>query len=448
MTTDNQDHNQAASPIEDRLRQTLHTRAEQVQPSPEAFFVINRRISRREAASPWHPRSLWEKRAQLHLQPSTVLSLLLLVALTAVTTILLTRENSDPEIIATNASSTENSGAPHNSSVAGEPEETQPEPTDSQPPTTGTAPNSTSEPKPGTTDGPVKVDTHQHNTPTTEPPTTIPPAPSLPDTASLLEVRPLQVASHGFPQIFAEYRTDSEYIGKITVNADPAYFKTASLPALDSEGRQWIEVISSEGDTGWVQALSVSVQPREEEVAAYREELAAAAQSLVGLSATVNIPEATDELKHNTARALPLSSRGVYVSVTYNQATLYGNPRFAPDLVRNYLLNATSGAENHMLQTLSDTLRCISQAQEPLKEPDSAEESAATEAATELATTTTTLAAPAIPAIADTPAPQAPAALRILNHTHLTNGADCSLLVYFDFLQTRPEIIAISIHTS
>ena len=445
MTTDKQDHNQASSPIEDRLRQALHTRAEQVQPSPEAFFTINRRISRREAASPWLPRSLWEKRSQLRLQPSTVLSLVLLVALTAVTTVLLTRGNSDPGIITTNFNATENPDGSLAPPTVGEPGTPNPKTTEIPLPTSTT---------PETIPGPQNVVTDPSLTTTTEQPTstatTTPTATSSPDTAGLLEVRPLQVASQGFPQVFAEHRVDSEYLAEIRISSDLAFFKTTRLPALDSSGQQWIEVMSSadhngEWVQGWVQSHTVSIQPQEP-VSHSRGDLSAAAQTLVDFATMSSTPEVEAEFKRGAAQALPLSSRGIYISLADQLGTVYGYPRFAPDQVRNYLLNTSSKISSYELQTLKTTLDCLSQAQEA----DSAEADSA-EAPTEPATADSA-EAPTEPATADSaeaptePSLRPPGALHRLSYTTLTDGAACSMLVYFDFLQETPEIIAISIH--
>ena len=445
MTSDKPDHSQASQPIENRLRQALHTRAEQVQPSSEAFFTINRRISRREAASPWHPRSLWEKRAQLRLQPSTVLSLVLLVALTAVTTVLLTRENSDPEIITTGTGSTEGTGGSPSTPAPDKPELPVPEshePTEVPPPVSTTPENPSGE---------IRIDTHQPPDSTTEPPTTTEATTTTtpqPGAAQLLQVRPLQVASRGFPQVYAEHRVDSEYITKIQVNSDQDYFKTTRLPALDSDGQQWIEVTNSEGDTGWVQSLTVSVQPHESSTIDYSADLSAAAQRLVDFVKTANESELDAETKRAIARALPLSSRGIYLALANQAGTAYGYHLFTPDLVRNHLLDAAAETDNHMLQRLAKTLNCLSQAQAqpPAAEPGTAETTSATAAESDATDAPTPPAAPAAVATPAPPALQPPGAFHILSHAVLTDGAGCNLLVYFDFLQATPEIIAISIH--
>ena len=411
MTSDKQDHNQASPPIEDRLRQALHSRAEQVQPSAEAFFTINRRISRREAASPWHPRTLWEKRAQLSLQPSMVLSLVLLVALTAVTTILLTQNNSAPENITTATGPTESSIDSASIPTSGTPEPPGPGNSEVSSPV-NTTPGVDIVVAPPNTQDPTTVTERPTTTTATTTTTTVP---DTPDTADLLEVHPLQVASNGFPQIYAEHRIDSEYITHIPVSADPDFFKTTRVPALDREGLQWIEVINSAGDTGWVQSRTVSVQPQEGSTIDHSEGLAATAQSLVDFAATASSTEIDAETKRNIARTLPLSSRGIYFSMVDSQGVVYGYQDYAPDLVKDYLLNASSDSNNNsILQVLATALNCISQAPSEAAAPTGL---------------------------------KPPAALHRLSHATLAGAAGChNLLVYFDFLQAKPEIIAISIH--
>ncbi len=288
MPTDNQDRQDQPQPIENRLRKALHEHAQQVSPSSEAFFTINQRISRREAASAWSPRVLWEKRERLRLQPSLVLSLVLLVALSVVTTLLLTRDTDATQTVQVAApSSTESPTTPEQPDNNG----TEPTPTpttvattpgnddpdtnnpnlggdepvkvvtdESEPPDTPT-PSSTTVAPPTTTNPPTPTTAAPPDTTTTTaPPETDPPPPERPS-ETLFEVRPLQVARNGYPVVYAEHRLDSERLSTIPVVPEDGPYKTTLNTAVDNDGTLWVEVLDPEGNAGWVLSHTVSVQP-------------------------------------------------------------------------------------------------------------------------------------------------------------------------------------------
>ena len=79
MTTDHE-----ARKTERLLRTALHQHAQRVKPSPDAFFAINQRIARKEEKLKL-PALL-----RVCLQPSIVASIVLLIALSVVTTLLAT----------------------------------------------------------------------------------------------------------------------------------------------------------------------------------------------------------------------------------------------------------------------------------------------------------------------------------------------------------------------
>jgi len=446
MPTDNQDRQDQPQPIENRLRKALHEHAQQVSPSSEAFFTINQRISRREAASAWSPRVLWEKRERLRLQPSLVLSLVLLVALSVVTTLLLTRDTDATQTVQVAApSSTESPTTPEQPDNNG----TEPTPT---PTTVATIPGNddpdTNNPNPGG-DEPVKVVTDESEPPdtptpsstTVAPPTTTnPPTPTTaapPDTTTttappetdppperpsetLFEVRPLQVARNGYPVVYAEHRLDSERLSTIPVVPEDGPYKTTLNTAVDNDGTLWVEVLDPEGNAGWVLSHTVSVQPHlltSEETIMF----GGLAQVLVNFVGAVDearrdgqpSPETMAQLTE-IAHNLRLSSRGAYVALADQNGSVYGYNRYNRDTLEDYLLGNTEGDNfDSILQGLRDVLSCLSEA----------------------------------PSIVETSSVTPPAALQRLNYTALTDGDDCNLLVYFDFLQQGPEIIAFSIHS-
>jgi len=447
MPTDNQDRQDQPQPIENRLRKALHEHAQQVSPSSEAFFTINQRISRREAASAWSPRVLWEKRERLRLQPSLVLSLVLLVALSVVTTLLLTRDTDATQTVQVAApSSTESPTTPEQPDNNG----TEPTPT---PTTVATTPGHddpyTNNPNPGG-DEPVKVVTDESEPPdtptpssttvapptttnpptpttaappdtttTTAPPETDPPPPERPS-ETLFEVRPLQVARNGYPVVYAEHRLDSERLSTIPVVPEDGPYKTTLNTAVDNDGTLWVEVLDPEGNAGWVLSHTVSVQPHlltSEETTMF----GGLAQVLVNFVGAVDearrdgqpSPETMAQLTE-IAHNLRLSSRGAYVALADQNGSVYGYNRYNRDTLEDYLLGNTDGNNfDSILQGLRDVLSCLSEA----------------------------------PSIVETSSVTPPAALQRLNYTALTDGDDCNLLVYFDFLQQGPEIIAFSIHS-
>lgn len=434
MPTPNQDNQDSTQPIEDRLRQTLSQRAQQVSPSPKAFFTINQRINRREAASAWSPRNLWESRIKVRLQPSVVLSLVLLVALSVVTTLLIIRDDNTTQSVLTSApistnqtpaaepEQTEGSlpADPPANDPASEPEaplepdgpvviatDTSTPPSNNSPATTTETPPTTAEVQPTTTETPA--------TTTEAPPETVPepPPPTTPPTETLFEVYPLQVASTGYPIVYAEHRSDSEQLSRIPVRPDSEIDSyTATLnTAVDQDGVLWGEVLTPGGRPGWVQLKTVSIQP----VVLTAEQAAEISQisgTLLEFVAAANRAGPDNSLLAASARNLQLSSRGMYIATVQEGAAVY--EIYTIDMFVNSLLNDTSsdGLTSRLL-ALRNELSCLSQAQDVTGVSDS------------------------------TP----PAAMQVLSYTALNDSNGCEVLVYFDFLSEHPEIIGFSIHS-
>jgi len=432
MPTPNQDRQDPAQPIEDRLRQALNQRAQQVSPSPEAFFTINKRINRRESASAWSPRSLWERRVKVRLQPSVVLSLVLLVALSVVTTLLVINGGNTTQAVRTAAPVTTDQ-----TSV------TQPEPTEATLPDTPPADNPASETEaPSAPDGPVVITTDTTAPPEAEPPTTTaetPPttaaapattAEPLPDTvpdlpptepteppqptqpASLFEVYPLQVASSGFPIVYAEHRSDSEQLSRIPVRPDPELGPHGATlnTAVSRDGVLWGEVLTPEGQLGWVQLKTVSIQPAAL-TAEQTAEISQISATLLEFIAAANQAQPDNSLLAASARNLQLSSRGMYIATVQGGAAVY--EIYTVDMFVNSLLpEAPDDSFNSRLLTLRQELSCLSQAGDVTGLSDS------------------------------TP----PAAMQVLSYISLNDSNGCEVLVYFDFLSEHPEIIGFSIH--
>lgn len=407
MPPQNQDHKSSEQPIESRLRKALHEHAQEVSPSPEAFFTINQRISRREAASSLNPKVLWEKRARLHVQPSLVFSLVLLVALSVVTTLLITQNNSatqtvqvatpgetrpDPDGSAT--ASTLPGGASDNGGA--------PAPSESVDVITGSG--TTRQPNPTVSSAPAPATTSA-----SDPTSQQPPGVRL-LTPEAYEVRPLQVASNGFPVVYSEHRLDSQQIATIPVVSDDGPFSATSNIAVDNDGTLWIEVLDPQGESGWVLSHTVSVQPAllTTDQDAQLTEISRALVDLVGLA---EIGGVDSTLLDAAGRELLLSSRGTYVALATNDGAVHGYSRYDRDVMHDYLLGRGADGEV-ILEGLRDALSCLSQSPSVLGPSDI----------------------------------EPPGALQKLNYVALTNGGNCNLLVYFDFFQERPEIIALSVH--
>lgn len=408
MPPQSQNHKPSEPPIESRLRQALHEHARDVSPSPEAFFTINQRIARREAASSLNPKVLWGKRARLHVQPSLVFSLVLLVALSVVTTLLITQNNSATQTV-----------------QVATPSETQPGPD-------GTAaPDETALPSGADTDAPVpsqsvEVVTGAGTTRPSNPTTSSAPAPATTSatdptsqqppgvrlTASeAYEVRPLQVASNGFPVVYSEHRLDSRQISTIPVVSQDGPFSYTSNIAVDNDGTLWIEVLDPQGEPGWVLSHTVSVQPALLS-ADQNAQLSEISQALVDLVGLADIAGIDDTLLDAAGHELQLSSRGTYVALAANEGAVHGYSRYDRDVLHDYLLGRGANGDV-ILDGLRGALSCLSQSPSILGPTDI----------------------------------EPPGALTKLNYAALTNGGDCNLLVYFDFFQERPEIIALSVHS-
>ncbi len=411
MPPQNQDHKSSEQPIESRLRRALHEHAQDVSPSPEAFFTINQRISRREAASSFNPRVLWEKRARLQVQPSLVFSLVLLVALSVVTTLLITQNNSATQTV-----------------QVATPGETQPDP--DGPATASTLPDGSDNGSGGAPAPSESVDVITGPTATRQPNPTTSAASSLPAPATTsaadptsqqppgirllspetYEVRPLQVASNGFPVVYSEHRLDSQQIATIPVVSPDGPFSATSNIAVDNDGTLWIEVLDPQGETGWVLSQTVSVQPTmlTADQDAQLTEISRALVDLVGLAEIGGVDQT---LLDAAGRELLLSSRGTYVALATNEGAVHGYSRYDRDVMHDYLLGRGADGEV-ILEGLRDALTCLSQS----------------------------------PSVVGPSDIEPPGALQKLNYVALTNGGACNLLVYFDFFQERPEIIALSVH--
>lgn len=329
-TTQSPQHNTQQCLTEEKtaslLRQTLQEHAATVTPSEEAFFAIHRRVRQAEQRQGWRVPFLPGRMAErVRLQPSMIVSLVLLIALSIVTTLLITQNNDTPQTVevasptpadsaqGSNINPSGNEGAPGGppASVAGG---------ENAGNSNATGNHSV------VSDGenlqqsasPVRTGSRQGE----------PSDPSLvaglePTSNQLIapgfEVRPLQVASNGAPVIYAQHRTTSEQIGVIPVvlsdtisdtvkpeseepesaepkpeeaelgdldpvNTDPAnanlaepdsaepdevepYLSTGKR-AADNLGQLWIEITTpgretGDSQTGWVQMKTVTLQPVE-----------------------------------------------------------------------------------------------------------------------------------------------------------------------------------------
>lgn len=431
MTTD---HEARQKETEQLLRKALQQHAQRVEPSPDAFFKINQSIARKEE------RLKLPAMLRVRLQPSMVASIVLLIALTVVTTLLLTRDDNPSQPVG--IASTPSSAAPAQSEPppAARPTNPEPDPASEEPNSeaagqesapvsrpdvredgtggqvvTAPAPDTT----PDTTSTPTSPPAPTTIAPTTtveEPPATDPPPPPL-DLS--FAVRPLQVASKGQVIVYKDHDTDSERLGIVPVSSEEGDYLATGFRATDYDGNHWSAVRLPAGETGWVELETVAIVP-----AALTETdengLVAAGYHLLGIVSANEIAENGDGTVSAENVFLPntslnVSSRGVYVASVSGPGAVY--VRHSP----------------------SDFLAAFGSEDAAERQPDIAS----------LYSQLACLAGNADVTFGSISDIAAPAAMQVLPYVAITGtGADndCRVLVYFDYLRGQAEIIGFSVH--
>ena len=439
MTSDHDSNKADNQETQQLLREALHQHAQRVEPSPDAFFKINQRIARKEER-PRLPAML-----RVRLQPSMVASIVLLVALTVVTTLLLTRDDNSSQPV--DIASTPSSAAPEQPET---PPVTQPAnpATDSAPDErgepgrsseTGNQPNSGSQGESG--GGTGGGSGSQVVTAPAPDPTLDPPEPSSPPSSTTLAptttaeetpaddpspdlsyaIRPLQIASKGRAIIYRDHDIASEQIGTIPVSSEEGDYLATGIRATDYDGNHWSEVRLPSGDTGWVELETVAIMPAEVS-AADESAMIMAGYQLLNMVAANEKEDAGEEAAVTAApniflpnTSLTVSSRGVYVASVVGPGAVYS--RYSP----SEFLESFGADEAEEIQptiaSLYSQLECLAGNADVIYGSDS-----------------------------DT-AP--PAAMQVLLHVDITSinpDNTCRVLVYFDYLRGQAEIIGFSVH--
>ena len=409
MTSDREARNQETEQL---LRKALQQHAQRVKPSPDAFFGINQRIARKEEG--------FKLPKMLRLQPSMVASILLLIALSVVTTLLITRDDSNAQSV--DVGTTPSSTIPEDSSPDPPPPATSPEPPESNPPgivsVEPTVQTGTSEPVVAGTnppETPATVPSPAPATPVTtttllEPPTTEPPPPP-PDPA--YAVRPLQVASKGQVTVYKDHDTQSEQLGVIPVSLDEGIYLATNVRATDYDGNHWSEVVLPTGETGWVELEAVAIVPSTLSETQGNDLLAVGYQLLGVVAANEANKNNLDSPVFLPNTSLNVSSRGIYLASVVGSGAIYN--RYSPS---EFL--AAFGAEesdNPVIASLYSQLVC--------------------------------LAGEANVTLGDDSDIDTPVAMQVLPYVAITGineGNTCSVLIYFDYLRGQAEIIGFSVH--
>lgn len=413
------------------LRAALHQHAQRIEPSPDAFFVVNQRIARKEE------RLKLPALLRVRLQPSMVVSIVLLIALSVVTTLLLTRDdnNAQPVDIAATPSSTVPEPPDETPVVQAPPPASDPEEPEAPGPQeegpngrsgqgsqnpqvvigTDPAPSTVpaAAPPPVSASPPASTSTEP---PTTAAPSTAPPPPPEPAYA----IRPLQVASKGRVIVYEDHDTSSEHLGIIPVSLDEGAYLATGIRATDYDGNHWSEVRLPSGEIGWVELETVAITPLSLSEA-QKNDLVAAGYHLLGVVAaneSANESEDSDPAApvYLSSTSLNASSRGVYVATIVGTGAVYN--RFSP----SQFLDAfgVEGAEerNPVIASLYSQLAC--------------------------------LAGNAYVTFGDDSDIAAPVAMQVLPYVVVTGiSADntCTVLVYFDYLRGQAELIGFSVHS-
>ena len=431
MTTP--DHEARRQETEQLLHKALHQHAQRVEPSPDAFFKINQRIARKEE------RLKLPAMLRVRLQPSMVASIVLLIALTVVTTLLLTRDDNSSQPV--DVASTP-------SSVAPEPQENPPvtQPANPEP---GPAPDERSGPgeqeEPGSQGetgsregqgdpgGQVVTGTAPDNAPVTTPEPTSPP-PTAPAPTTTVEeppaadppppadlayaIRPLQVASKGQVIVYKDHDTSSEQLGVIPVSSGADDYLATGIRATDYNGNHWSEVRLPTGETGWVGLETVAIVPSALSEAD-EGSMIAAGYHLLGVVAANEIADSEEDASEaniflpNTS--LNVSSRGVYVASVFGPGAVYG--RYSPSEFLEAFGADEAAANQPSIASLYSQLACLAGN------------------------------ADVVSGSGSDIAP--PAAMQVLPYVAITSaepGNACRVLVYFDYLRGQAEIIGFSVH--
>ena len=433
MTTP--DHEARRQETEQLLHKALHQHAQRVEPSPDAFFKINQRIARKEE------RLKLPAMLRVRLQPSMVASIVLLIALTVVTTLLLTRDDNPSQPV--DVASTPSSAAP-------EPQENPPvtQPANPEP---GPAPDEQGGPgeqegqgepgsqgEPGNREGQgdpggqVVTVPAPDNTPDTTSEPTSPPATAPAPTTTVEEpltadppppselsyaIRPLQVASKGQVIVYKDHDISSEQLGVIPVSSEGGDYLATGIRATDYNGNHWSEVRLPTGETGWVGLETVAIVPSALSEADEGSMIAAGYQ-LLGVVAANEIAEedASEANIFLPNTSLNVSSRGVYVASVFGPGAVYG--RYSPSEFLEAFGAEAAAANQPSIASLYSQLACLA-------------------GNADVVSGSVSDIAP-------------PAAMQVLPYVAITSpepGNACRVLVYFDYLRGQAEIIGFSVHS-
>ena len=411
------------------LRQALHQHAQQVEPSPDAFFAINQRIAHKE------DRLKLPAMLRVRLQPSMVASIVLLIALSVVTTLLLTRDdsNAQPVDIAETPSSTVPEPPEETPPVSQpQPPVSAPEPAQRQEATgqqgrqdgqsgqdgqdpqiiAGTTPDTTMtvQPPPVSESPP---DSATSAPPTTEQvPTTTAPAPP-PEPA--YAIRPLQVASKGRVIVYEYHDTSSEQLGVIPVSLDEGAYLSTGIRATDYDGNHWSEVRLPSGETGWVELETVAIMPSPFSEA-QKSDLVAAGYQLLGMVAANEVSDSDGDSAvplFLLDSSLNVSSRGIYLASVAGSGTVYN--RYSPSQFLDAFGAEDAEERSSAVAALYSQLACLAGNSNVTFGEDS-----------DIAV---------------------PVAMQVLPYVAITGiNNTCKVLVYFDYLRGPAEIIGFSTH--
>ena len=432
MTTP--DHEARRQETEQLLHKALHQHAQRVEPSPDAFFKINQRIARKEE------RLKLPAMLRVRLQPSMVASIVLLIALTVVTTLLLTRDDNPSQPV--DVASTPSSAAPEPQENPPVSQPANPEP-DLAPDEQGGPGEQEGQGDPGSQGetgsregqgdpgGQVITAPAPDNTPDTTSEPTSPPATAPAPTTTVEEpltadppppsdlayaIRPLQVASKGQVIVYKDHDTSSEQLGVIPVSSEGGDYLATGIRATDYNGNHWSEVRLPTGETGWVGLETVAIVPSALSEADEGSMIAAGYQLLGVVAANEIAAEDASEANiflPNTS--LNVSSRGVYVASVFGPGAVYG--RYSPSEFLEAFGAEEAAANQPSIASLYSQLACLA-------------------GNADVVSGSVSDIAP-------------PAAMQVLPYVAITSpepGNACRVLVYFDYLRGQAEIIGFSVH--
>ena len=435
------DHEARKQETEQLLRKALHQHAQRVEPSLDAFFKINQRIVRKEE------RLKLPAILRVRLQPSMVASIVLLIALTVVTTLLLTRDDNPSQPVDIAATPTSAAPEPPETPPVTQPANPVPDPAAEEPdeqegrsepgrqietgsqegqsetggqgetggqvdtaPAPDTTPDTTSQPT-----SPPAPTTLAPTTTTEEPPATDPPPP--PDLS--YAIRPLQVAGQGQVIVYADHNIGSEQLGVIPVSSEGDDYLATGIRATDYDGKHWSEVRLPSGETGWVELETVAIIPATLTGTA-ESNLITAGYQLLGVIEANEIAENGEEVSAANiflpSTSLNVSSRGVYVASVFGPGAVYVRHSPSDFLAAFGVEDAEESQPN--IASLYSQLAC--------------------------------LAGNADVTFGGNSDIAAPTAMQVLPYVAITGiGTDntCRVLVYFDYLRGQAEIIGFSVHS-